>query len=208
MATRTNVYVDGFNLYYGALKNMQYKWLDLQDLFCRIRAHDEVRCVYYFTARIDGAHRPHQDAYLRALATRPRVRIVFGKFKPKVIQCRVRPCDYGGAREFSVPQEKRTDINIAVQLLDDAYQDQFDTAVIVSGDSDLVPAVMKVKARFPAKTVVVYVPSRDPARGAAVELRTAADKDRNLPLGVLRISQLRRQVPDGAGGLIEKPADW
>lgn len=107
-----------------------------------------------------------------------------------------------------MPEEKRTDVNIAVQMLDDAYQDACDRFVIVSGDSDLVPAVNRLKVRFPKKEVVVYVPTRDPDRGAATELRGSADKDRDLPLALLKPSQLAPRVPDGAGGFIEKPADW
>ena len=71
-----------------------------------------------------------------------------------------------------------------------------------------MPAVNKVKTRFPDKTVIVYVPSRNPIRGAAVELRAAADRDKSLPLNRLRVSQLPAQVPDGAGGFIAKPAEW
>jgi hypothetical protein len=57
--------------------------------------------------------------------------------------------------------------------------------------SDLVPAVNRVKTRFPAKQITVYVPSRNPVRGAAVELRATADKNRDLPLNLLKISASR-----------------
>ena len=68
--------------------------------------------------------------------------------------------------------------------------------VVVSGDSDLVPALQMVKARFPKKKIIVYVPSRDYRRGAATELRGAADQDRTLPLALLS----KCQLPAGAGG--------
>ena len=109
---------------------------------------------------------------------------------------------------FSAPEEKRTDVNIAVTMLDDAYQDLCERFVIVSGDSDLVPAVDQVKARFPEKEVIVYLPARTAIRGAATELRGAADKDRTLPLELLRHCQLPASVADGAGATIQKPAGW
>jgi hypothetical protein len=94
------------------------------------------------------------------------------------------------------------------ETLDDAYQNLCDHLILVSGDSDLVPALNMVKTRFPEKIITVYVPSRNPVRGAAVELRAAADKDRDLPLNLLRIAQLPAAVPDGSGGSIAKPVSW
>jgi uncharacterized LabA/DUF88 family protein len=99
-------------------------------------------------------------------------------------------------------------VNIAVYMLDDAYQDACDNFVLVSGDSALVPAVKMIRHRFPAKQVIVYVPAQVPQRGAAVELRTAAHKDRLLPLNLLQHAQFPTQVPDGSGGFITKPAAW
>ena len=83
-----------------------------------------------------------------------------------------------------------------------------DIFVLVSGDSDLVPAVDWIKTVAPSKQVIVYVPTRHPLRGAAVELRAAADKARNLPLELLRHSQFPQKIPDGSGGYLTKPSDW
>jgi len=99
-------------------------------------------------------------------------------------------------------------VNIAVRMLDDAYQDICDRFVVVSGYSDLVPAVNQVKTGFPDKEIIVYVPARSRVRGAAVELRGAADKHRSLPLEKLRHAQFPVRVPDGSGGINNKPADW
>lgn len=49
-----NVYVDGFNLYYGALKGTRYKWLDLDALFRKLLPTHELKRIRYFTARISG----------------------------------------------------------------------------------------------------------------------------------------------------------
>jgi 6-hydroxy-3-succinoylpyridine 3-monooxygenase len=193
---RTIVYVDGFNLYYGAVRGTPYKWLDLQ--------------IKYFTAWVTGATLPNQQAFLAALATRPLVQPILGNFKRKRVRCGYQQCSVAGgpARLFDVHEEKRTDVNIAVYMLDDAYQDACDNFVLVSGDSDLVPAVKMIRYRFPKKRIIVYVPAQVPQRGAAVELRTSAHAHRLLPLNLLAHAQLPAQVPDGTGGVIVKPAAW
>ena len=145
---------------------------------------------------------------MRALATLPSVNVVVGKFKRKRVKCGLAACTYVGHKFFDTLEEKRTDVNIGIYMVDDAYQNRFDTLILVSGDSDLVPALNLVKARFPAKKIVVYVPTRSPIRGAAVELRAAADKDRDLPLNLLSLSQFPAQLPDGVGGFINKPPTW
>jgi len=182
--------------------------LNLQRFFQLLRPHDNIVKVHYFTALVDGPTRPNQEVYLRALGTLPLVNIILGKFKKKQVRCSNSACTFAGNRFFDVPEEKRTDVNIAIFLLDDAYQNQCDHSIVVSGDSDLVPAISLLKVRFPQKRVTVYVPSRNPIRGAAVELRSVADKHRILPLILLPFSQFPNPLPDGAGSLLHKPASW
>lgn len=85
---RTWVYVDGFNLYYGALKGTPYKWLNLKS-FCENIFPDGHRFekIKYFTARVSGAQDAdapkRQDAYLRALRTLPEIEIIYGSFLAK-----------------------------------------------------------------------------------------------------------------------------
>jgi len=205
---RSIVYIDGFNFYYGAIRGGPDKWLDLQRYFTMVRSHDDIQAIRYFTAKIDGSHATHQAAYLRALSTLPLVDITLGQFKTKTITCRASGCTFTGLRRFASQEEKRTDVNIAIAMLDDAYQDLCDRFIVVSGDSDLVPAVAQIKARFPEKKVIVYVPARDRTRGAATELRTSADKDRTLPLEKLRHAHFPATITDGGGTTITKPASW
>jgi hypothetical protein len=206
---RTIIYIDGFNLYYGAVRaTPAFKWLNLER-FCRLlRPHDDIRVIRYFSALIDGPNKPNQEAYLRALSTTPLIEIILGKFKKKTVKCAVKPCTWTGNKFYGTQEEKRTDVNIAVFMLDDAYQDLCDHFVVFSGDSDLVPALNMVRLRFPQKKITVYVPSRSPVRGAAVEIRTAAHVNRTLPLVLLSKSQFPNSVPDGAGGFITRPATW
>ena len=205
---RSIIYIDGFNFYYGAMRGTAYKWLNLEACFRRLRPGDDIRCIYYFTALLDGPKGGRQQQYLKALSTLPLVQVILGKFKLKQVTCRVGACRYRGSRIFEMPEEKRTDVNIALQLLDDANHDRADRFVIVSGDSDLVPALEMVKTQWPVKEFIVYVPSRHPVRGAAVELRSAADKHRTFPQALLKVSQFSPQIADGRGGKICKPSEW
>lgn len=206
---RSIVYIDGFNLYYGAIKGSRYKWLNLERYFAMLRPDDDIQVIRYFTAMIDGPHARNQVAYLNALSTLPIVEVTLGQFKNKQIECRVRACRLPrGRRFFRAREEKRTDVSIAIAMLDDAVNEKCERQILVSGDSDLVPAINMVKRRFPEMEIAVYVPARDDERGAAVELRCAADKNRTLPLNILGPAQFPVKIPDGIGGSIEKPVSW
>jgi uncharacterized LabA/DUF88 family protein len=93
-------------------------------------------------------------------------------------------------------------------MLDDAYQNECDLFVLVSGDSDLVPPIRMIRNRFLDKRVIVYVPAQHPTRSHAVELRASAHANRNLPLNLLKCCQFANPLPDGTGGLLTKPATW
>ncbi|MCY3820886.1 MAG: NYN domain-containing protein [Gammaproteobacteria bacterium] len=209
-APRTIVYVDGFNLYYGAIRGSPYRWLDLQRYFAKVRPVDDIQAIKYFTAPVTGMAGSRQDALLRAFGTLPRVEVILGAFKLKRISCTFRTCPRiaNGTPGFDVPEEKRTDVNIALHMLDDAYQQLCDRQVLVSGDSDMVPAVRMVQRRFPDVRIHVYVPARVRRRGAAVELRGAAHRSRTLPLNLMANSLLPNPVIARDGTVIHKPLDW
>src|SRR5438105_7620617 len=93
---RTYVYVDGFNLYYGGLKDTKYKWLDLKALFTGIlRAQNQIQKIKYYTARVsarpDDLDAPTlQDIYLRALELYiPELTIVEGRFLQKQVMMKL-----------------------------------------------------------------------------------------------------------------------
>jgi len=207
---RANVYVDGFNLYRGALKGTAFKWLNLETYFDRIRTHDTIQQVHYFTAVVaSGVEKQNrQKIYLQALAALPRVNVVEGNYKKKTVVCTVRDCHHHN-RLFSVPEEKRTDVNIALQMLDDAYRDLCDLFVLVSGDSDLVPAIKTIKLRFPQKKVFVYVPTPpEPNKRWAHEIRSSADKSSDLPSAIFGHCQLPDPFPLGNGVILRRPSSW
>ena len=116
---KTIVYVDGFNLYYGALRGTPYKWLDLAMLCRRLLPHNQVQRIKYFTARIqaragdpDGPSR--QDVYLRALRTVPNLEIIYGHFLSNKV--RLPLADGSGFAEVVKTEEKGSDVNIAAHL--------------------------------------------------------------------------------------------
>ena len=85
---RTRVYVDGFNLYYGALKGSPFKWLDPVRLATRLLPPEcAIDKLGYFTARVSGmldAGAPgRQQIYFNALDTLPEVELHFGRFLAK-----------------------------------------------------------------------------------------------------------------------------
>lgn len=80
----TGIYIDGLNLYYGALRNTPYRWLDLES-FCKLLLpNDEISTIKYFTApvylRQDSHTQTRQSIYLRALRTTPIVKVHLGHF--------------------------------------------------------------------------------------------------------------------------------
>lgn len=208
---RAVVYIDGFNFYYGAIKDTPHKWLDLQGYAERLLNEDDVLYVRYITSIMVGASSSRQAVFLNALSTRPKVKTVLGQFKNKSVQCTHGGCTYGGERIFQAPEEKRTDVGIAVQMVDDAYQNVCDKLVLISGDSDLVPAVQLIRRRFPAKKILVYTPTREGDSikdRRADELTRAAGDGRRLPIALLPHCYLPETVIGRNGAEIKKPSGW
>lgn len=208
MPDRSKIYIDGFNLYYGALRGTPNRWLDLERYFTLLRQNDQIQKIWYFTALTDGNKGIRQEAYLKALRTTPLVGIQHGRYKKKTVRCYVSACRYGGVREFQAPEEKGTDVKIALQMLDDAYQQSCDRMIVVSGDEDLLPAVQLVKTRFPDIKITVYIPARDATRAAATRLRGASDKHSTLPLALLAKAQFAPVLHTKSGEAIYKPNGW
>jgi len=82
---KTNIYIDGFNLYYGCLKNTPHKWLDVGKLCALMLPKHDIQEIKYFTAivtpRDDNPEQQiRQNIYLRALRTTPNFTIIKGHF--------------------------------------------------------------------------------------------------------------------------------
>lgn len=141
-------YVDGFNLYHGLHQayGRRFLWLDLQHLVHRVRPHDQILAVRYFTAEVkdDPNGLARQRTYLAALkAYCTKVEVVLGRYQTKTMTCR----QCGSA--WTSYEEKETDVNIAVALVADAAASASDIALIVSADSDLCPAIRTSRSLNP-----------------------------------------------------------
>lgn len=201
---RVAVYVDGFNLYFGlrAKYGRKFLWLDLQALSASLlRQGQTLELVRYFTARVraDAEGEQRQSDYLDALQSRsPLVTVKDGRFQEKDRRCR------GCGSTWTVFEEKETDVNIAVALLSDAVRDKFDTALLISADSDLCPAVKETKSLFPTKRIIAAFP---PRRHSA-ELKRVVDGYTNIGDAKIRQAQLPDEVVTEAGVVLRRPKHW
>ena len=208
---RTIVYIDGFNLYYRALKGTPYKWLDL-DAFCRklLPKSDIVR-VKYFTARVsarpnDPEQPTRQQMYLRALATLPNLDIIEGSFLsnavrlPRVVDRERRTL--GESVLVYRTEEKGSDVNLASHLLTDACRGAFEVAVIVSNDSDFLLPITMVQEVMGKPVGVAY-----PSERISPRLKEAASFVRKIRRSVLRDCQFPPTLKDTVG-VIRKPKGW
>jgi NYN domain len=131
-------------------------------------------------------------------ATAPLVHIVDGRFQEKDRRCQ--SCGH----QWTVFEEKETDVNIAISLVEDAVRDRYDTAILLSGDSDLIPAIKAAKRLAAPKRVIVAFP---PNRHSA-ELKLVADGFLHVGINKVRNSQLPEQVVNRAGVTLSRPKHW
>lgn len=109
---RTSVYIDGFNLYYGALKGTPFKWLDLRALCQAYLPNNDIDHIKYFTARIsarpnDPLQPARQQAYLRALSTIPVVDIIYGHYLSHKVKARLANPEPGKIHTLTSSRRKR-----------------------------------------------------------------------------------------------------
>lgn len=168
---RVIAFIDGFNLYHAIhdlnkddktqrFTNSKHylKWLDIWKLANALThpVNEELVAVHYFSAYADwiseDAKNRHK-AYTAALRA-SKVNVVMGSFKAKPKKCP--NCKH----EWVGHEEKESDVNIAITLLQSAYKDEFDIAIIFTADTDLAPAIKMVKDSFHNKIVKVAIPER------------------------------------------------
>lgn len=210
MAPRTFVYVDGFNLYYGAVKGTPYKWLDIRRL-CQLLlpAHD-VALVKYFTARVsarkDDPEKPtRQQIYLRALRTLPDFEIIYGSFLSHDVMMPLADPPASGPRFVKVvkTEEKGSDVNIAAHLMHDAYQRRFDTGVLVTNDSDLLEPIRIVRNELRLDVGILNPHNQNTSQA----LLKHASFLKQIRLGAIRQCQFPDTLVD-AKGEFHKPKAW
>ena len=200
---RVIAYVDGYNLYHGLkAKNWQrFYWLNIPALAGHLlKPHQALVNTKYFTTvvkRPDDKRR-RQAVYLEALQTLPNLRFFFGQFLENMITCRA--CGH----TYVTHHEKMTDVNIAVELMADAFQDRFDLALLISADSDLVGPIDTVRNLFPAKRLIVAFP---PMR-SSFALQKAAHVTLHIGRNELAKSLFPDVVVKPDGVALHRPARW
>lgn len=206
---RVSVYVDGFNLYYRGLKGTPYKWLDLGALATAfLRADETLVAIKYFTADVsprsgDPDAVLRQQSYLRALRTIPSLSIHKGRFLPKT---KVRPLVSDPGRFVAVhdTEEKGSDVNLAAHLVHDAHMGVFDTALVVSQDTDLCEP-MRIVNRELGKTLgVIWLESSAPGK----RHRAVSNFIKHANASILKRCQFPDPVIGRGGQKIAKPSDW
>lgn len=202
-SNRVITYIDGFNLYHGlrdaGLRSS--RWLDLCALSESILKPDQsLELVRYFTTRVRNNQRKteRQAVLIDALLARGGIEIDYGHFLSKPRNCH--SCNH----KWTQTEEKKTDVNIAVRLLDDAYDDRFDVAIVISGDSDLVPPIESIRKRFPEKQLLVAFPPRRQSS----ELRRVADVAFRISDKMIRTSRLPATVVTPEGVTLHAPSGW
>lgn len=222
----TIAYIDGFNLYFGILQGTAYRWLDVCALAERLcHEHNpasKIVSIRYFTADIKARYSPRGEASYRAQqdyllslqahsrANNTELEVIKGKYnvQPKTFYVYRDPIDFDQKLTVWAPEEKQTDVSIAVHLLCDAMEKSIDQVVIFSNDSDLAPALRAVKVHWPSLEIGVVAPIRGLERKSSTDLSESADwTRRGISESELAATQLPERMPTRKR-VIAKPEHW
>ena len=203
----TNVYIDGFDFYYGAVKGTPHKWLNFAALCKILLPQHQIKRIYYFTALVDSRpsdpdKRTRQETYLRALKTLPNMKVVLGSFLSHVTNM---PLANGkGYVDVIKTQEKGSDVNLAAQMLLDGFRNDYECAVVVSNDSDLLRPI-QISIHELGKKVGVLAPTQN--RHPSRSLTANATFIKHIRPNVLAASQFPPTLTDKRG-TFSKPNGW
>ncbi len=213
---RTIVYVDGSNLYYGLLRGTAHKWLDLKAFAHKLLLPEySIDMIKYFTSRVidksvDHHREERQDKYLSAVSCQG-IPVFEGyyRIREERLEATERPCKActlvrrpGYVRGARI-SEKLTDVNMATEMLKDAYENRADAFVLVSGDSDLAPALRVIRYST-GHSVIVF----NPQSSISNELRRYATFYRNIPSGFADGCRLPDSITTLDGKEIRCPSAW
>lgn len=204
------MYIDGFNWYYGIFKERPaWKWLNVRSFFEFLRPDDSIDCIKMFTAIVDpdkpSPRRERMLRYVAALHTLNGVKVILGKYQTRTVVCGA-SCGL----KYDVATEKMTDVNIAVHMIADSMTESFDRLILVTGDSDLQPAVRWIRSNRKEKRLHVYVPS-------IAEQQSSRRLDFygriGVPCGFLPLDGIERHllpntIMNADGIALERPESW
>lgn len=206
---RTHVYIDGFNLYYGALRKTPYKWLNPGKLCEYLLPGHSIASLKYFTAKVNprpGKPDQHirQQNYLRALGTLPNLDIHLGHFLTHTVRMPLANPLPDGTRFVEVikTEEKGSDVNLATHMLHDAHLGRYDVGVVISNDSDLIEPMRLIRQDLGLKIGVLC-----PYTRPSFEIVKTATFVKPIRKGVLAASQFSNTLVDTVG-TFHKPTGW
>lgn len=205
---KTYIYVDGFNLYYRAVKRTPYKWLDIDTLCKFLLPKASIEQISYYTARVTA--RPHdpdqptrQNVYLRALSTIPHLRIIEGTFltKPTSLPLAADPTQFATVIKT---EEKGSDVNLASHLINDGHLGHYEQAVVVTNDSDLAEPIRIVRDELKLPVGILF-----PSKHLNPQLKNSVTPNftKAIRSGVLAASQFPTILTDSIG-TFHKPPTW
>lgn len=203
--SKTIIYIDSWNLYYGSLnkRGLGFKWINLESWLQKIFPNNDIQKIKFFTAKSSGKYDPtkpiRQDTFFRALKTLPKLEIIEGTF---IFNTKSILTTTGNRVLADIPEEKGTDVNLAVHLVNDAHNKKFETAIIVSNDSDFAEAVRIVTQELHLKVGIL-----SPFKNNSRELCRYATFVRKVRNGVIKISQFPNNMMDSKGQF-SKPSSW
>ena len=198
---------------YGLLREPFKRWLDLEKFVrCLLTAKYDIVAIKYFTARVrmdpNMPSLPQDQArYLDALAANPLVMVIEGDYKRFRVKLPFakEPCVSCNKADYATvwkTEEKKSDVNLAVEMTVDAYESNAEAFVLISGDSDHAAALAVARCRH-KKTTIVF----NPHEGKCVELRKLSTFYRNIPRSLPEECQLPDVVTVGTT-IIRRPAAW
>jgi uncharacterized LabA/DUF88 family protein len=213
------VYIDGFNLYYRALRKPEHKWLDVQKLAECLFPEDHIVRVKYFTAminpsKVDARKHVRQQVYFRALKTLPKVELIYGNYV--ATQARMPLFEEWKRGEIKLvcvakQEEKGTDVNLAAHMIRDGFRAEYEAAAVLTSDSDLQEPFRIVVEELGLPVILLhpYVAGsngmlREPARKLRVY---AGDRIKKIREGLLVACQLPDILHDSVGQ-ITRPFEW
>ena len=130
---RVMIFIDGSNLYHVLKQNTDKQNLDYKKFSEKLSGDRELIRTYYYNIRQESPDNPSlaesQDRFLNALYETDYLEVKLGIWKQR----------------GNTMVEKGVDVMIAADLIAHAYEDHYDTAILVSGDADFYPALQVVK---------------------------------------------------------------
>lgn len=183
-------------------------WINLVKLFELFLSETQelVKVIYFTASPLSLEKSKRQSAFLNAnkLLNGIRFEVVRGKYLIKTINCP--SCHFAIPR----PEEKKTDVNISVRMIGDCVQDNTDTIILVSGDSDLLPPIEFIQRNYPEKRVKAFFPPSIFSRDISQNIKNHRGKVTLLGnnFNKFRLALMPDEVSNNQGDKYTIPAEW